>query len=530
MFDKDLQQTIRDTEQDILQNNNPDILSCIANLSNDEVFTPPHIAMAMLDILPADLWTNPHAKFLDPCSKTGVFLREIVKRLDEGLLDIIPDGQQRINHILQHQVFAIGITELTALLTRRTVYCSKTANGQNSLATIFTDVDGNVRFNHMQHTWANNGKCIYCGVLQAQFARADGFETHAYPFIHTKTPQDLFTDGKGNKMKFDVIIGNPPYQISDGGAQASAKPIYQKFIQQAQKLNPRYLSMIIPARWYTAGKGLDSFRRDMIHDKRVRVLVDYPKAQEVFPKEGADFEGGVCYFLWDRDNKGDCLIKTIDNGQVVSEMTRPLKMGGRDVFIRDYTAVGILQKITDKVGDGAYFDSIVSPLKPFGLRTYFRGKQTKTEKNNIKIHTTQQSHGYININDIDRNQHWVPSYKVYISRSYGERGEIPAWVTGKPFLGRPNTCCSETYLVIGAGSDKQTAENIRDYMKTKFFRFCVSVLKSTQDATQKVYKFAPLMDFTQKWTDQALYKHFDLTQAQITHIEKMIKPMEIYDE
>ena len=530
MLDKHLQQTIQDTERDILQNNNPDILSCIANLSNDEVFTPPHIASAMLDILPADLWTNPQARFLDPCSKTGVFLREIVKRLDVGLLAKMPDGQQRINHILQHQVFGIGITELTALLTRRTVYCSKTANSKNSLATCFTDRDGNIKFNHMPHTWGKGDKCIYCGVSKTQFDREDGLETHAYPFIHTDNPAELFRKSKGNKMKFDVIIGNPPYQVSDGGAQASAKPIYQHFIQQAQKLNPRYLSMIVPARWYTTGKGLDLFRHDMLNDKRVRMLVDYPKASECFPKEGADFEGGVCYFLWDRDNQGDCLIKSIDNGHIVSETTRPLKMGDSDVFIRDYTAVSILQKITDTVGNKPYFDSIVSARKPFGIDTTFRGKTTKSDRNTVKIYTTQQSHGYIHMGDIKRNAEWVDSYKVYISRSYGERGEIPAWVTGKPFLGEPNTCCSETYLVVGAGANQQTAENIRDYMKTKFFRFCVSVLKNTQDATQRVYKFTPLMDFTKKWTDTDLYTHFNLTPEHITHIEKMIKPMEISNE
>ena len=257
-----------------------DVLDCLANLSNDEVFTSPAVVNRMLDTLPEALWSNPNAKFLDPVTKSGVFLREIAKRLMKGLATVIPDPQERLDHILGQQLYGIAITQLTALMARRTLYCSKDTT---ELAHCLTDIfaqqgnpDGNIYFAPCEHTFVK-GKCSYCGATEREFGaeQRTALEQHAYLFIHNKNPY--------KEMQFDVIIGNPPYQMSDGGAQASAFPIYQFFIEQAITLNPRYLCMIVPSRWFAGGRGLDDFREKMLNDKRVKEIHDFPNASEVFP-------------------------------------------------------------------------------------------------------------------------------------------------------------------------------------------------------------------------------------------------------
>ena len=355
-----------------MKTHNPDILSCLANLSNDEVFTPPQIARQMLDLLPASLWRNPEARFLDPCSKSGIFLREIATRLIDGLADWQPDLQKRIDHILGKQLYGIAITELTALISRRTLYCCKTADSELSIATVFDDSDGHIRFNReAQHEWTKDHKCKYCGANKEKYDRGGEAENHAYEFIHTEHPEKIW-----NNMKFDVIIGNPPYQKEYVGAQDSERPIYNEFIRQAKKMQPHYLVMITPSRWFAGGKGLDDFRDEMLGDKKIRNIVDYIDSNDCFP--GVDISGGISYFLWDKDYSGNCLIQTVEGGEIVSEMSRPLRENGIDTLVRFNPAISILRKV--RINQEKSFQELVSSRKPFGLATNFKGPKIQNDK------------------------------------------------------------------------------------------------------------------------------------------------------
>ncbi len=524
-----------------LRGRNPDVLTCIANLSNDEVFTPPEFANRMLDTLAdawaaenrgADIWSDPTVRFLDPCTKSGVFLREITSRLTKGLANKIPDLGARVDHILTKQVFGIGITRLTSLLARRSLYCSKHANGVHSVAKSFTSDNGNIWYERLEHSW-ENGKCRYCGASQTTLDRGQALESHAYAFIHTDNIKARIAELFGGDMQFDVVIGNPPYQLDDGGHGTSAAPIYQLFVEQAKKLEPRYLTMVIPSRWFAGGKGLDEFREAMLSDNRLRSITDYLSAADVFP--GVGLKGGVCYFLWEKDNRGPCRVSTHFKDWPVSTATRPLLEEGADIFIRFNEGVSILRKVIayetgqDKVlslPDSKRFDRLVSSARAFGFRTFFKGKKNKSP-GDITIHQNGGI-GYISRAEVNSGQNLIDKWKLfagYAAPGTGNRDTYPHRIISTPFVAGPGTVSSETYLCIGPFDNKMEADSVLSYLCCRLTRFLVQLHKSSQHVTRKVYTFVPTQDWDRSWTDAELYARYGLSNDEISFVEKIVRPM-----
>jgi site-specific DNA-methyltransferase (adenine-specific) len=508
-----------------LRSHNPDILTCIANLSNDEVFTPPEFANRMLDTLAeawaadnkgANIWADKMVKFLDPCTKSGVFLREITSRLTRGLEKEIPNLQKRVDHILTKQVFGIGITRITSLLARRSIYCSKHAKGEHSIAKSFTSDFGNIWFERLEHTW-RDGKCDFCRASQETFERGEGLETHAYAFIHTDDIKKRITEIFGGKMQFDVIIGNPPYQLDDGGYGTSAAPIYQLFVERALDLDPRYAVFVTPSRWMAGGKGLDKYRQRMLSDKRIRRVVDYPKLYEGFP--GVKIRGGISYFLWDRQHRGPCEVQTIWDGQPTGPAVAR-NLDAYDILVRRNEAVPILDKVQAK--SEPTLDARVSSRKPFGLATNFKSKPSATElKKAIKLYENQRT-GWIERKDIETNPEWIDEWKVLMTAVQGTSAAVETKFLSKPIVAPPGTACTETYLVAGHFDSEVEAHNYAQYLRTRFVRFLVSLRKFTQHATRDVYSFVPDLSSNQEWTDTKLFKRYGLTKEEIAFIESQV--------
>lgn len=502
---------------------NPDVLTCIANLSSDEVFTPPQLVNQILDLLPVELWSDKKTTFLDPGCKSGVFLREIAKRLDRELEKQIPDRQERMNHIFKNQLFGLAITELTALLSRRSVYCTKTANGKYSVCGAFDTPEGNIRFGRVKHRW-KKGRCVCCGANRENYERGGDLESHAYAFIHTDKPEGIF------KMKFDVIISNPPYQLSDGGFGESARPIYHQFVEQAMKLKPRYLTMITPSRWFAGGKGLGAFREAMLHDHRISHLVDYPKLYDGFP--GVKIRGGVSYFLWERDHHGPCSIQTMWDGEPLGP---PMKrrLDAYDVLVRRNEAVSILDKVRAFRVRGkaeATLDARVSSQKPFGLRTFVHGAaSSKGLKKPVKLHGSRRI-SWVERARIDTNGVWIDKWKVLMTRVQGTSAAVETMFLSRPIIAGPGEACTESYVVAGRFDSKRQAERYAAYLRTRFVRFLVSLRKATQDAAKNVYAFVPDIPLKRKWTDKKLYERYGLSREEIEFIESMVRPMDTSDE
>jgi len=535
-----------------LRNRNPDVLTCIANLSNDEVFTPPELARQMLDRLAdhwasvndgANIWADPDVRFLDPCTKSGVFLREITSRLVSGLSPMIPDLHDRVDHILTRQVFGIGITRLTALLARRSLYCSKWADGRHSVARSFDGPDGNIWFEPLPHLWTGatefvetadsrgapvkrgvNGRCKFCGTSQKALDRESSLETHAYAFIHSDDIATSITDWFGGDVQFDVVIGNPPYQLDDEGGHRPV-PIYHRFVEQAKRLDPRLLVMVTPSRWMAGGLGLADFRSTMLSDAHIRALVDFPVSSEVFP--GVEVKGGVSYFLRDRENAGSCSFTSVRGGVASEPVER--RLDEHDILIRDSMAVPLLQRLLEK--DGRSFESLVASVRPFGdkLRSNFKDyKLTKSGQYTVPILLNiggTRTEAWTKAEYVTANKDLAGAWKVFLPKAGSDGGQrIPNPVIGSPRIGRPAQVCTETFLAIGPFKTEQEALNALAYLTSKFGRYIISLRKQTQDNVPSTFRWLPVQDWTKPshMSDTSLYKRHGVTPVEMAHIEAMV--------
>lgn len=497
---------------------NPDILTCLANLSADEVFTPPKLASAMLDLLPPDLFRRPDTTFLDPVCKSGVFLREIARRLNDGLKDQMPDTQARIDHILTRQVFGLAITELTGHIARRSVYCSKKADGKFSIASggAFTRADGNIRLPRAAHLWGTSGRCEHCGVNRDEFDRGESLESHAYPFIHGIDPSKEFS------VRFDVIVGNPPYQMDTGGSGRQARPIYQMFIEHAKRLEPRYLSMVVPARWFAGGMGLAEFREEMLSDQRLSHLVDFPNASDVFP--GVDIAGGVCYFLWERDRTGDCTVTSV-NGETRTSMTRPLNEF--PIFVRDSLAVAIVRKVKATADfKRGNLTSRVSAIRPFGIPTNYEPK-TK----GVRCWFIQRiGRKFANADDLTDPNRALNKWKLLVPKApiAGQTDftkPVRFYHNRNAFIASPGEACTESWIIAGAFDTKAEAASYQSYLFTKCVRFLILQTVVSQDVNRMNFAFVPdQAKFEGEYTDEMLIRRWGMSEEEWEYIDSRILP------
>lgn len=518
---------------------NPDVLSCLANLSNDEVFTPPEIANKMLDMLPQELFKSPDTKFLDPACKSGVFLREIAKRLLEGLMPGYKDWLERIDdkkreneelddeekefleqlqatvdHIFKEQLYGIAITELTSLLARRSLYCSKYPNSDYSV-TKFDNPSGNIRFVNKQHRF-KDGKCVFCGVAKKEGTyEREKMEVHAYEYIHTIKPEEIFG------MKFDVVISNPPYQLNVGVEKENyAIPIYQKFIEQAKKLKPRFISMIVPARWYTGGRGLDAFRESMLSDKHIRKIVDYPNPYDCF--NGVDIAGGICYFLWDRENIGDCQFTSIIGND---QHTTQRNLDEYPIFIRDVIGLNVIKKIEQlKINSGKTLDKVVSSQTPFGIITSYKPTDYGTpcwfrQKVGLKKVETKDVKDLFNC--LDKFKLLIPEAPIAGQTDFTK--PVGLYYEGNTLIANPGECCTQTWLVANSFNTKEETDYFRSYLLTKIVRFLILQTVVSQHVSREKFCFVPdLGKYDRLYTDEYLIKEWGITSDEWEYINSRI--------
>ncbi len=503
---------------DYLQPNQPDILEVISNLSSDEVFTPPNVANALLDLLPSPVWCNPNLRWLDAGCKTGVFPREITKRLMIGLSSEIPDEQSRLQHILKNMVFALAITDITSMMSRRTLYCSKDANSEHAVVR-FETPEGNVWHKRVQHSF-ERGRCKECGGTSEQL-EIEGRDNFAYGFIHADGRHKIEMEFA---MEFDVIVGNPPYQMTGGGGGVNDTAIYQHFVQQAIALNPKFVSMIIPSRWMSSGRGLEEFRKSMLSSGHIRQLVDYPNTEDLFP--GIQNKGGICFFLWERDSLGTCQVTLIRGTERFGPTIRTLNE--YDVFVRDSRGLDPLRKVLGTKGE--FVDKIASADTPFGLASNYADwkprKSTNYSLRYFHLASSTRKWSYIQKEVVQKNSGDIRKWKVFAPLAGSDGGKtIPDQVLGLPEIASPPSVCSQTFRYFGPFESREEALSFESYFRTKFFRFMVALRKNSQNTYRDSYAWVPQQTWDRTWTDPELYKKYGFTQDEQEYIESMIKEM-----
>lgn len=460
-----------------------------------------------------ETFANSESKILEINSKTGLYplyvAYSIFRSKCDNILNISLEEQEKFwEDTIKNNVFVICKTPMAKAITKRTLAGYKKIKVNSHY------------FEDLINTMKNKPKQFIGKVLKPSYWNLKG----------------------SGKVKFDAIVGNPPYMEMDGGAQASASPIYQHFVQTGKQLKPKYFSFIMPTRWYAGGKGLDDFRDKMLNDSNLRELHDYLNPEQIFPN--TNIRGGVCYFLWDKNyNNVEDLTRVVthENNSVTSNIKRTLKTDGSDIFIRDSKSVSIISKVFENQNTETLSD-FISPLRPFGFRGYFindeRFKETRDNLYQaVKCYGKGLKIGYVEKNEITVRSEWIEKWKVYIPRANNIGTELND-DNLNAFVGEPNTICTESYLVVGAELNlkEYSSKNVTKYLQTKFSRYLHGLAKASQDATSKTFKFVPLQDFTNKsdinWSksiseiDKQLYAKYTLTVDEITYIESKIKSME----
>lgn len=467
------------------------------------VITPSNICDDMVNLLPEELMESlpaTNGKVLDIAGTAGEFAVALYKRMTELGLN---------KNFIANAIYTIPKSSICYELTRK-LYEMLDLNPKNIakefIATDMLDV--------------KVGDEIDYDKIKALLGQNKPFETIKLT--------DTLEEGETEMLKFEAVVGNPPYQENDGGGGqgASSSTLYDKFVYLSDKLKIKYLSMIIKANWTVGGKALNKFRQKMLNDKSIKFFIDYTNADMCF--EGVQFPGGVCYFLKEKGYNDKCEITTITQ-KGITKSRRYLLEEGCDTYIRYSEAISILEKVRNK--KEKTFDAIVSSRNIFDLQTNFRGKEAGE-------YTCFTSSGkcFVDKNDFSFDDS-VNNYKVMVSYANGAAmANIPYSVISKPFIAKPKELCSDTYLVIGCFDKEILANNVAKYMKTRMFRFLLSLKKSTPVAAKKTYSFIPLQDFTDKsdidWSksvaeiDKQLYAKYGLDDTEIAFIESMIKPME----